>query len=64
MTVANPGFGFAGEFELKKEFLLIKVSYKTGHGLDEIKNALNSYLPMADFFHTEIDKRWMVFSTH
>lgn len=59
----NPGFGFAGEFELQKEFpqikAFIKASCKTEQGLDDIKNALNDWLPKAELFHTEIDTRWM-----
>ena len=59
----NPGFGFAGEFELQKEFpqikAFIKASCKTEQRLSDIKNTLNEWLPKAELFHTEIDIRWM-----
>jgi len=59
----NPGFGFANEFELQEEFpeidCFIKVSCKTGDGIDLIRKKLEDLVPKAELFNTSIDERWI-----
>jgi internalin A len=59
----NAGFGFSNESDLQKEFPeirhFIKISCKTGVGIDEIKNKLEGLIPQAELFNTEIDERWI-----
>jgi internalin A len=59
----NAGFGFSNESDLQKEFpeikYFIKVSCKTGSGVDEIKQKLEELIPQAELFNTEIDERWI-----
>ncbi|MES2111933.1 MAG: leucine-rich repeat domain-containing protein [Bacteroidota bacterium] len=59
----NTGFGFSNESDLQIEFpeikYFIKISCKTGIGIDDIKNALEQLIPKAELFNTEIDERWI-----